>query len=123
MPAPPTAVGRTLLVSRAIGPFIAAIYGGTAGVPRYHAACDTIANVSDTGLDQMSDAIAHSIITFAQNTSLVNGAKGKGNFKRPSTGGDGFGTRRRRRAARPRARRRGGVGLPPLTRSRCGTGG
>ncbi len=29
----------------------------------------------------MSDAVAHSVITFAQSTNLVNGKKGKGNFK------------------------------------------
>jgi len=39
----------------------------------------------------MSDAIAHAIITFAQSTSIVDGVKGKGNFKRPATGGDGTG--------------------------------
>ena len=73
----------------------AAIYGGTAGVaydPCYHAACDTYDNNSDVALDQMSDAIAHSIITFAQSTSIVNGIKGKGNFKRPATGEGGTGT-------------------------------
>ena len=72
----------------------AAIYGGVAGAPYdpcYHAACDDYDNNSDEGLDQMSDAIAHSIITFAQSTSIVNGAKGKGNFKRPATGADGTG--------------------------------
>ncbi len=69
-------------------PAQAATYGGTAGVaydPCYHAACDTYDNNSDTGLDQMSDAIAHAVITFAQNTEIVNGVKGKGNFKRPAT--------------------------------------
>ena len=72
----------------------AAIYGGTAGAPYdpcYHAACDDYSNNSDTGLDQMSDAIAHSVITFGQSTAVVNGVKGKGNFKRPATGGDGSG--------------------------------
>ena len=67
----------------------AAIYGGTAGIsydPCYHAACDTFANVSTTALDQMSDAIAHATITFGQNTELVNGVRGKGNFKRPPLG-------------------------------------
>jgi Peptidase family M28/PA domain len=47
----------------------AARYGGTAGQPYdhcYHAACDTFGNVSLVGLDQMSDAIAHAIISFAQ---------------------------------------------------------
>ena len=61
----------------------AATYGGTAGAPFdpcYHQACDTYSNNSNTALDQMSDAIAHTTITFAQNTSLVNGVAGKGNF-------------------------------------------
>ena len=64
----------------------AAIFGGTAGAPYdpcYHQACDTFANNSDVVLDQMSDAIAHATITFAQNTSLVNGVPGKGNFNTP----------------------------------------
>jgi Zn-dependent M28 family amino/carboxypeptidase len=67
----------------------AAVYGGTAGLaydPCYHATCDTFANNSNTALDQMSDAIAHATITFGQNTELVNGIKGKGNFKRPPLG-------------------------------------
>ena len=41
-------------------------------------------NNSNEALDQMSDAIAHSVITFAQSTALVNGVKGKGNFKSPA---------------------------------------
>ena len=72
----------------------AAVFGGIAGAPYdpcYHAACDTYANNSATGLDQMSDAIAHSVITFGQSTAIVNGVKGKGNFKRPATGGDATG--------------------------------
>lgn len=62
----------------------AAVYGGTAGVaydPCYHAPCDTLANVNTTAIDQMSDAVAFAVITFAQNTEGVNGVKGKGNFK------------------------------------------
>lgn len=59
----------------------AALFGGTAGVaydPCYHAACDTIANLDLDTLDIMSDAIAHSTLTFAETTSAVNGtAKGK----------------------------------------------
>ena len=61
-----------------------ALYGGTAGLaydPCYHAACDTIANINDTALDQMSDAAAHATITLAQSTVTVNGERGKGNFK------------------------------------------
>lgn len=47
----------------------AAVYGGTAGAqfdPCYHLACDTFANVDLTGLDQMSDAVAHAVLTFAR---------------------------------------------------------
>jgi Zn-dependent M28 family amino/carboxypeptidase len=46
----------------------AAVYGGTAGVaydPCYHQACDTYANNSDTGLDQMSDAAVHAVVITA----------------------------------------------------------
>jgi Zn-dependent M28 family amino/carboxypeptidase len=60
------------------------LYGGTAGLaydPCYHQACDTIANINDTALDQMSDAAAHATITLAQSTAAVNGKRGKGNFK------------------------------------------
>ena len=60
------------------------LYGGTAGLafdPCYHQACDTIENINDTALDQMSDAAAHAVITYAQNTVTVNGKPGKGNFK------------------------------------------
>ena len=60
----------------------AAVYGGTAGVaydPCYHQACDTLANLSERALDQMSDAIAHVTLTFAETTSAVNGtAQGGG---------------------------------------------
>jgi Zn-dependent M28 family amino/carboxypeptidase len=55
----------------------AAVYGGTAGIaydPCYHQACDTFANNSDTGLDQMSDATAHAVITFANSTAGVRTA-------------------------------------------------
>ena len=75
----------------------AAVFGGTAGLafdPCYHAACDTYSNNSDPGLDQMSDAVAHAVISYAQNTSSINGVKGKGNFKGDppgSTGGSGSG--------------------------------
>ena len=63
----------------------AATYGGTAGDqydPCYHLACDTFDNISLQALDEMSDAAAHAVLTFAQTTSAVNGtdrgkAKGK----------------------------------------------
>ena len=54
----------------------AATYGGTAGVAYdvcYHQACDTRANISMRGLDQMSDAAAHAIYVLARSTNAVNG--------------------------------------------------
>jgi aminopeptidase Y len=65
----------------------AAIWGGTAGIafdPCYHQACDTYANNSDFALDVNSDAIAHSVISYAMSTALINGTKSKGNFKPPA---------------------------------------
>ena len=59
----------------------AAVYGGSAGVaydPCYHQFCDDISNLSQTALNQMSDATAHATLTFAQTTSAVQGTdKGK----------------------------------------------
>jgi Zn-dependent M28 family amino/carboxypeptidase len=55
----------------------AAIYGGTAGIaydPCYHQACDTFDNNSDEALDQMSDAAAHAVLTFAMMRAPVNAA-------------------------------------------------
>ena len=52
------------------------IYGGTAGQPYdpcYHQACDTIDNLSETALDQMSDAVAHATLLYAMTRSSVNG--------------------------------------------------
>jgi Zn-dependent M28 family amino/carboxypeptidase len=60
------------------------LYGGVAGVAYdhcYHQPCDTIANINDTALDQMSDAAAAAVITLAQTTTSINGVRGKGNFK------------------------------------------
>jgi Zn-dependent M28 family amino/carboxypeptidase len=62
----------------------AASWGGTAGVaydPCYHLACDTYANNNDDALEVNADGVAFATLQFAQNTSAVNGAKGKGNFK------------------------------------------
>jgi Zn-dependent M28 family amino/carboxypeptidase len=59
----------------------AVIYGGTVGDqydPCYHLACDTFDNISLDALDQMSDAAAHAVLTFAMTTSSVNGTD-KGN--------------------------------------------
>lgn len=62
-----------------------AIYGGIAGEaydPCYHLTCDTFDNISIEALDQMSDAAAHAVMTFAMTTSSVNGTdKGNGNGK------------------------------------------
>jgi Zn-dependent M28 family amino/carboxypeptidase len=70
----------------------AALFGGTVGVafdPCYHQACDTTANVSEQALEEMSDATAHAILTFAMaNASVKNNGKGAAN---PATGGRGFG--------------------------------
>jgi len=52
----------------------AALYGGTAGEafdPCYHADCDDISNVSKRSLDQMTDAVAHSVHTFAFDLKFV----------------------------------------------------
>jgi Zn-dependent M28 family amino/carboxypeptidase len=62
----------------------ASIWGGTAGEqydPCYHLACDTFENISLTALDVNSDAVAASVLNFGMNTEVINGVKGKGNFK------------------------------------------
>lgn len=54
------------------------LFGGTAGEaydPCYHQFCDDIDNVSKRALGQMSDAIAHTVFTFAMSTKSVNGVK------------------------------------------------
>lgn len=64
----------------------AAVWGGTAGQqydPCYHLRCDTYANNNDLALDVNSDAIAYAVLQFAMNTEIVNGQRGKGNFKMP----------------------------------------
>ncbi len=72
----------------------ASIYGGRAEAPYdpcYHLVCDTFTNNSNTGLDQMSDAVAHSVAYFSKwnfnKNALVDGkpTKGQGN------GGEGGG--------------------------------
>ena len=66
----------------------AALWGGQAGVaydPCYHQACDTYDNVNLDALDVNADAVAYATLQYAMSTSDVNGAKGKGNFKLPST--------------------------------------
>ena len=61
-------------------PAEAAVFGGQAGVAYdvcYHQACDTFANVNQQGLEEMGDAVAHAVITYAFDTRSVNG-EGKG---------------------------------------------
>ncbi|MGH8952208.1 MAG: M28 family metallopeptidase [Acidimicrobiia bacterium] len=62
----------------------AAIWGGVAGEQYdqcYHAVCDTFDNVNLDALDANSDAIAYATLSYAMSTELINGEKGKGNFK------------------------------------------
>lgn len=62
----------------------AATWGGVAGVqydPCYHLACDTFDNNSLEALELNSGILARAVLTFAMSTELVNGARGKGNFK------------------------------------------
>jgi Zn-dependent M28 family amino/carboxypeptidase len=62
----------------------AATYGGTAGEaydPCYHQACDDIDNVSMDAIDEMSDAMAHAIYTYAGSAKMRHHAddrRGKG---------------------------------------------
>jgi Zn-dependent M28 family amino/carboxypeptidase len=52
------------------------VFGGTVGAAYdacYHKACDTIRNVNRSAVDQMVDAISHAVITYANDTSSVNG--------------------------------------------------
>ncbi|MDF1501705.1 M28 family peptidase [Roseisolibacter sp. H3M3-2] len=51
----------------------AALFGGTAGIafdPCYRLACDTFANVSPSGLDQMTDATAHAVLLLSRRNLL-----------------------------------------------------
>lgn len=71
----------------------AAIWGGAAGNqfdPCYHLSCDTYDNVNLFALDMNADAVAFATMTFAMNTSLVNGIKGKGNFKSKGSAASSF---------------------------------
>jgi Zn-dependent M28 family amino/carboxypeptidase len=67
----------------------AATWGGTAGDqydPCYQLACDTFDNISLEALDVNSDAAAAAILQFGMNTEVINGLRGKGNFKPGSRG-------------------------------------
>ena len=57
----------------------AALFGGTAGEaydPCYHQKCDGLGNINRRGLDQMSDAVAHSVLTFARTQNDLRGDAG-----------------------------------------------
>ncbi|MFD2768254.1 M28 family metallopeptidase [Micromonospora eburnea] len=69
----------------------AAVFGGTAGAPYdpcYHRACDNINNINKQALEEMSDAIAHAVITYAFDTSSLR-APVRGNG--PGAGDSGGG--------------------------------
>lgn len=54
-------------------------FGGTAGEPAdpcYHQRCDDLGNLDLTVLDQMADAAAHAVATFANDTTPVDRARG-----------------------------------------------
>lgn len=78
----------------------AALYGGIAGEqydPCYHLACDTYDNISLQALDQMSDAAAHAIYTFAMTTSSINGTdKGSDKAKKAAEALEYLGNKLRR---------------------------
>ncbi len=70
------------------------VFGGTAGQAYdscYHKACDTIRNVSRKAVDQMVDAIAHAVITYAYDTSSVNGPGGSAGPNNPNGATNGAG--------------------------------
>jgi Zn-dependent M28 family amino/carboxypeptidase len=70
----------------------AAVFGGVAGEPYdpcYHMACDTTSNLNLTALDQFSDAVAHSTLTFASKKPPKppkHGKKGKRPHKLSTAG-------------------------------------
>ncbi|MGD8148443.1 M28 family peptidase [Ornithinimicrobium sp. Y1694] len=62
------------------------LFGGTAGImydPNYHTPADDIDNVNAEALEIMSKAIAHSVITLAQDTSAINGKRSAGKSGKP----------------------------------------
>ena len=57
----------------------AALFGGTAGVsydPCYHSECDDLSNIDRKLFHEMSDAVAHSVLTFAQTDADIRGGDG-----------------------------------------------
>jgi Zn-dependent M28 family amino/carboxypeptidase len=69
----------------------AAVYGGEAGVAYdhcYHQGCDTQDNVNMDAIDEMSDAMAHAVYTYALNASSVTQAGTRGKAVRGSGTGE-----------------------------------
>ena len=69
----------------------AAIYGGQAGVAYdhcYHADCDDFGNVNMDAIDEMSDAMAHAVYTYALDASSVTKAGNGGKAVRGSGTGE-----------------------------------
>ena len=69
----------------------AAIYGGQAGVAYdhcYHADCDDFGNVNMDAIDEMSDAMAHAVYTYALDASSVIKAGDGGKAVRGSGTGE-----------------------------------
>ena len=73
----------------------AELYGGTAGQAYdvcYHLFCDAFSNVNQKGLDEMSDAVAHAVLTYSRRdfvkSPLVDPAKAMAGA---ATGGEGGG--------------------------------
>jgi hypothetical protein len=58
--------------------------------PCYHLACDTFANNSNTGLDQMSDAVAHAVLLFSKRNFDKNPLVDPPVVPSPGTGGGGL---------------------------------
>ncbi len=74
----PAACSPALKASRP--PAQAAKWGGTAGVaydPCYHAACDTIANLSQKALRINADAIAYAVYLYASGGEVLNDREGR----------------------------------------------
>ncbi|BDZ65413.1 M28 family peptidase [Agromyces mangrovi Wang et al. 2018] len=71
----------------------AALYGGIAGESYdqcYHEPCDTIDNVNAFALDVNADALATAVITFAYDSSTVNGVSTPGKSHGAGNSGDAF---------------------------------
>ncbi len=106
----------------------AAVYGGTAGVAYdacYHLGCDDITNVNAKALDEMSDAVAHAVATYAFSTKSLDGSTAaKANQGARSAPGKGGRTQRselhpahdheRALVAEPARAAAGRSGTPPV---------